>query len=102
MLTGGGQGDSAQWLLAPLQLAESSYSRQQERDADLYGLALLQKTYGHAGGATDFFTRIQDKDVRWMAWSATHPLSVDRADDLRAEIDKRHYTTDALTPLLKP
>ena len=42
-------------------VTESSYSRQQESDADRFGLDLLVNSYGHAGGATDFFARVGKK-----------------------------------------
>lgn len=36
-----------------------AYSRNQEKDADDIGLDILIKVYGHAGGATEFFEKLQ-------------------------------------------
>ena len=42
--------------------AEMQFSRQQETQADGWGLKLLVRRYGHAGGATDFFRRLAKKE----------------------------------------
>lgn len=60
----------------------SSFSRSQETEADLYGLELIQKIYGHTDGAFNFFERMNKKygfleSVSGSVFSS-HPLSKDR------------------------
>ena len=71
-----------------LQLAELRYSREQEREADEFGLKLVHKTLGHTQGCLDFFELVQ-KDYesgskRWQALFATHPYTTTRIEHLRA------------------
>ncbi len=82
-----------------LGVAHASFSRKQESSADRYGIELLQKTYGHVGGATDFFERLAAEDSRrGPAWLASHPLSEERVRELRAQIAARRYPEKAKRP----
>ena len=75
-------------------------SRDDEREADRLGLLLLDGRYGHVGGALDFFERAGDQPGGTPAsWLSTHPLSSDRIERLRKEIDANHYAVDATRPL---
>ena len=69
------------------QVAESSYSRSQEREADEFGLRLVYQSYGHTQGALEFFEIIQrefESDrSRWSSFFASHPLTPDRIAYLR-------------------
>ena len=55
--------------------AEMKFSQRQELQADARGLELLVKKYGHAGGATDFFRRVGEKEKgnRLTYFFASHP-----------------------------
>jgi len=68
-------------------LAERSFGREQEREADAFGLALVHAEYGHVAGATDFFQHLPDPDGAaddaLAGWLSTHPRSAERADALR-------------------
>ena len=61
-----------------------SFSREQEVEADLYGLELVQKISGHTKGAFNFFERMHKKNKDGFlnkassAVFSTHPLSKDR------------------------
>ena len=70
-----------------LQAAESGYSRQQERDADDFGLRLVHRTYGHTEGALDFFEQVRRESkshpARWASFLASHPYTPDRITALR-------------------
>ena len=67
-------------------------SRDDEREADQLGLLLLEGRYGHVGGAMDFFERVGDQPGgRAATWLSTHPLSSDRIDRIREEIETHHY-----------
>lgn len=71
-------------------LAESRFAREQEREADRFGLALVYREYGHVAGADGFFRRLladqgSGADARVVSWVSTHPLSADRVDALARE-----------------
>ena len=42
-----------------LQAVQAGYSRDQERDADLFGMRLIHQVYGHTEGALEFFELVQ-------------------------------------------
>jgi predicted Zn-dependent protease len=71
-------------------LAESGFGRAQEEAADRFGLALVLREYGHAGGASDFFRRLPDAEAdvpsRLRSYLATHPVTEDRLASLAREI----------------
>lgn len=68
-------------------LVESSYSRDQEREADAFGLRLVQEAYGHTEGCLEFFQMIEkefETDFsRWGSLFASHPLTRERIEDLK-------------------
>jgi predicted Zn-dependent protease len=79
---------------------EMRYSQQQEKSADAYGLDLLVQTYGHAGGATDFFLRLADQDEGKLAYLlASHPHPQDRIAGLRKMIARQGYAVGPTVPL---
>jgi predicted Zn-dependent protease len=81
-------------------VTESSYSRQQEADADRFGLELLVNSYGHAGGATDFFARVGKKAGRRTPyWLASHPHPDARIEALQSLIGEKGYPVERITPL---
>ncbi len=88
----------ARVLGSSLNLAQLKHGRGQETAADLYGLELLYKTYGHVGGATAFFERLQASDMPSLAWAVSHPLSEKRIETLREEIRSRGYHEGDLKP----
>ena len=45
------------------ELAQRSFVRRQERDADAFGLGLVHAEYGHVAGAADFFARLSDRST---------------------------------------
>ncbi len=75
------------------------YSQQQETAADQFGIDLLTKRYGHAGGAIDFFSRINTNDEQVSYLLATHPHPQARIAALHQRIKNRHYQMKALDPL---
>ena len=81
-------------------VTESSYSRQQEADADRFGLELLVNSYGHAGGAIDFFARVGKKAGRRAPyWLASHPHPDARIVELQSLIGEKGYPVERITPL---
>ncbi len=96
-----GQDSSVSRLASKLFLvSESRYSRQQEAAADRFGLDLLVNSYGHAGGATDFFRRVGEKTDGHIPYLlASHPHPDDRIDALLDLIVTNSYRVEATTPL---
>ena len=76
-----------------LELVSAHYSREQETEADYFGLQLLHSTYGHVGGATDFFKRLMKKENSTFAklFSNSHPLSKDRIENIKRWSAERGY-----------
>lgn len=65
-------------------LTEASFSREQETNADEFGLSLVEAVYGHVEGAFDFFEREADisTGAELSGWVSTHPLSARRIAEL--------------------
>ncbi|MDA3901967.1 MAG: M48 family metallopeptidase [Desulfuromusa sp.] len=85
---------------------QARYSQDQESAADQFGLDLLTRRYGHAGGATDFFSRLtEDAGSKLPYLLASHPHPKVRIDALNKLIKGRHYSiakTQPLAPDLLP
>ena len=77
------------------------YSQQQETAADQFGIDLLIKRYGHAGGAIDFFSRFDADAEKDSYLLATHPHPQARVAALNRRIAKQHYQVKAVEPLAK-
>jgi predicted Zn-dependent protease len=80
-------------------LSSAQFSQGQERQADEVGLTLLQQTYGHAAGATDFFSRLMEPDIPGMSILASHPPSKSRVRNIERLIQQRGYTVKEKTDL---
>ncbi len=81
-------------------LSESHYSREQESAADRFGLDLLVASYGHAGGATDFFARVGKKAGKRTPYLlASHPHPEARIEELEGWIQLSRYEIGAIAPL---
>lgn len=77
-------------LSASTQVSNARFSQTQEYRADEFGLSLLQKTYGHVAGATDFFARLSQQDLP-TDFLATHPNSAKRVHQIESLIRDRGY-----------
>jgi predicted Zn-dependent protease len=86
-------------------LGERVFSREQERAADRFALALVAAEYGHVAGASAFLARLPDAGPagaaeRAASWLATHPRSHDRVAELEALARSAGVAASgALTPL---
>ncbi len=76
-------------LQKPVQLAELRYSRDQEIEADEFGLRLVYSVFHQTKGATDFFEFVikdinkENGSLRWMSLLQTHPYTPDRIERLK-------------------
>ncbi len=80
-------------------LSNAQFSQQQEQQADQIGLTLLNQTYGHAGGATDFFERLSQEKRPELAILASHPPSRKRVRKLQHLIEQQGYRIEENIPL---
>ncbi|MBE9179979.1 M48 family metallopeptidase [Oculatella sp. LEGE 06141] len=80
-------------------VSTARFSQQQEFQADDFGLQLLQSTYGHVTGATDFFARLSQQERGQVDFLATHPNSRKRVKRLEAEIKEQAYASGTRSPL---
>jgi beta-barrel assembly-enhancing protease len=69
-----------------VELFTLKFGREQETEADLTGLQLLQRAKINPAGMITFFERLSEKDQGQMEWLSTHPMSAARADRLKAEL----------------
>ena len=76
-----------------LSLIHHSHSREQEREADSFGLDLLNKSYGHVGGATSFFEKLRKKEWKIVSklFATTHPVSSERIQNIKRWTKQRGY-----------
>ena len=97
----GDQNGITQFLRNSLAKVESRFSRRQEQQVDEFSLHLLQKTYDHVAGATDFFERIQKEEPEGPLayFFASHPSPVNRVAFLNELIASAHYPIGEKTPL---
>jgi predicted Zn-dependent protease len=79
----------------------NTYSRSQERKADEFALQLLVKTYGHAGGALDFFKKLQGKEQlpELAHYLSTHPAAKYRIKTLNNLIKSQGYKVAETLPV---
>ena len=82
-------------------IANAQYSQSQEKQADAFGLTLLNKTYGHVAGATDFFNRLSQAGNNSISFLSSHPTSQKRIRELKLLIKQNNYLSLELSPLPK-
>ena len=91
----------SRFLMGSMSIANLNYTQLQETEADRFGLDLLHHSYGHVGGATDFFSRMATDEPHpaLNALFSTHPLSSRRVKALEGMTRDRGFATGALTAL---
>jgi Zn-dependent protease with chaperone function len=100
-LIGGSNGPLAGLVQKSAQLSESSFSRDQEWAADSYALDVLNCTYGHVSGATDFFhhmPRKQDPGA-FGHYFSSHPENQRRINSLLNRQQEKQYPNGTRIPL---
>jgi Zn-dependent protease with chaperone function len=84
----GGGGSAAQLASLAGQFAQRGFGRDQEIEADRFGLALLAAEYGHVAGSEAFFEHLPELDGplegAFTSYFSTHPVNADRIQALRA------------------
>lgn len=84
-------------------LGQLSYSRKQEKRADLHGIKTLMSTYGHVGGATEFFEKIEELEGHFEKYipsvMRTHPGSDKRIILLEEHITQHRFPKEATRAL---
>ncbi len=76
------------------------FSREQERQADAGGLAMLQHHYGHVAGASDLFRVLWEEGPELPVLLGTHPPGGQRIDELERLAREHGWpTTGPLSPL---
>ncbi len=80
-------------------VSNNHYSQSQEYQADAYGLMLLNKTYGHVAGATDFFKNLTEKKALNWDFFSSHPASKKRVKRLEKLIKQKQYKIGNYSPL---
>ncbi|WP_083260509.1 M48 family metallopeptidase [Cyanobacterium sp. IPPAS B-1200] len=74
-------------------VVNAQYSQTQEKKADIFGINLLYKYYGHVNGATDFFERLEkeEKTPKFTQFLSSHPLPRKRVKNLERLIKENNY-----------
>jgi len=97
-----GKDSSAAGLVASVTLSfDARYSQGQEAAADVWGLDRLVARHGHAGGAVDFFARMNRReDAPRLAYlRASHPHPEDRIRNIESRIAEQQHRLAAVVPL---
>ncbi|OVE81135.1 hypothetical protein BVY03_04405 [bacterium K02(2017)] len=98
----GSDNDATTFLSGIIDVTSAQYSQSEETQADKFGLELLVKKYGHAGGATQFFEKFEDSkfenNSRFQKFLSTHPTSQKRIKLLKKLIHQKGYRIDELVP----
>jgi Zn-dependent protease with chaperone function len=101
-LVGGSAAESIPQVVTVL--TETGFAREQERDADAFGIGLVEAEYGHVAGADGFFKRLPDAMAdlgdEFSSYFATHPVSEARIENLQDLAARNRWSiTGDLTPL---
>jgi hypothetical protein len=101
-LVSSGPGDGwANFIKKRIPLRDPRFSFRQVAAADRFALDVLERRYGHVGGALDFFRRVeaaQGPEAMAGLFPARHSID-DRVDELQARITALGYSPGEPTPL---
>jgi Zn-dependent protease with chaperone function len=103
----GGGGSAVQLASLAGQYTQREFGRDQEIEADRFGLELLAAEYGHAAGATSFFEHLPEPESALErsldSYFSTHPLNDERIEALHAAAAESGWelrgALEALPPL---
>lgn len=97
LLAAASGGDAANLSVSIAELGLLRFSREQESDADEFGLSLVQAEYGHVGGSWRFFERLQRLDAErsgLVGYFSTHPAHANRIDELKSFAQSQDWAID--------
>lgn len=80
-------------------ISDAKYSQNQEKQADEFGLMLLDKTYNNVAGATDFFRKLSNKRKSNIDFLSSHPAPAKRVKEIKKLIRENNYNLGSLTSL---
>ena len=80
-------------------IGKAQYSQKQEKQADKFGLTLLDKTYGQVAGATDFFAELSQKQKSNLDFLASHPAPAKRVKEIKKLIKQNNLEIGRVLPL---
>lgn len=80
-------------------ISKAQYSQKQEKQADQFGLMLLDQTYGQVAGATDFFAKLSHKRKANLDFLSSHPAPRKRVKAIKKLIKQNNYNSSSLTPI---
>ena len=88
-------------LVQSLNITEMGFSRSQESHADEFALEVLNRCYGHVGGAADFFKKLSSgkKAHRMKHYFSTHPENLKRIAHLISYSRSKGFTEKSLRKL---
>ena len=103
----GGGGSAVELASWAGEFAQRDFSRDQEIEADRFGLALLATEYGHVSGAAAFFEhfheRVGTREAELASYFSTHPVNADRIQALHAAVSEMGWELRGeLQPLPSP
>lgn len=97
-----GDGTSVQSFVNGLSgITMNTFSRHKETSADHWGLKALNETYGHVGGAADFFSTLkkEQNNPKFLEIMSTHPMTEERISMIESEIQSGKYEKKDIKPL---
>ena len=80
------------------------FSRNQESDADAFGLSLVNAEYGHVDEAWRLFERwsiADDSIINFVSYLSTHPEAGDRVSELEAQARREGWLLEGNVTLLR-
>jgi predicted Zn-dependent protease len=86
-------------VLGSRALIQSSFSRDAEREADLFGVDLMLKTAGDPMGLARFFQDFNAADPGAFAWLASHPANAERERAIREAVGQARARGPALSAM---
>jgi Zn-dependent protease with chaperone function len=97
----GAESNIGNLLAQSLDITEMGFSRNQESHADEFALEVLNRCYGHVGGATDFFKKLsaEKKTSRMKHYFSTHPENLKRIAHLINYSRSKGFTEKSLRKL---
>lgn len=84
-------------ILASRTLIQSAFSREAEREADLFAVDLMLKAGGDPMGLARFFANFSAADPGALAWIASHPANADRERAISQALAERRPRAAAMS-----